>query len=101
MSEEAPETQPEAPEIDPTPPASLIANAWLVTCKQCGAYDLVGKGHPATRPRPNGTVELFDRSAIRHDHADDCEPNEDGNYPLDFSFTTVPPVVIGTAGDDA
>lgn len=76
-----------------------IPNAWLVTCKGCGAYDLVGVGHPATRKRPDGTHELFDRAAIRHSHADGCEPNAEGNYPLDFSFTTVPLVVIGTAAE--
>ena len=74
-----------------------IPNVWLVTCKQCGTYDLVGVGHPAVRPRKDGTYEFFDRDALRHNHADDCKPNKDGNRPLDFSFGTVPPVVIGTA----
>ena len=72
-------------------PADLVPNAWLVSCKQCGTQDLVGPGHPATRPRGDGTHEIFDRSAFRHTHADDCLPGEDGNRPLDFAFT-VPPV---------
>lgn len=67
---------------------SMISNAWLVTCRGCGASDTAGPGHPAVRDRGDGTHELHDRTALRHDHADGCEPDpETGHYPLDFSFT--------------
>jgi hypothetical protein len=66
-----------------------------VSCKGCGTYDIVGPGHPATVyvPHPDhpddpeaGQHVLTDRSALRHAHADDCQPGEDGNYPLHFDF---------------
>jgi hypothetical protein len=70
---------------------STVPNVWVVTCQNCGAYDMVGPGHPAVRDRGDGTHELHDRAAVRHDHADGCEPHpETGNYPLDFSFMTAP-----------
>jgi hypothetical protein len=70
---------------------SSLNNVWVVTCQGCGTYDMVAPGHPAARDRGDGTHELHDRTAIRHDHADGCEPHpETGNYPLDFSFMTAP-----------
>ncbi|MGO9216563.1 MAG: hypothetical protein ACLP5E_02130 [Streptosporangiaceae bacterium] len=80
-----------------TTPSTVIPNSWIVTCKNCGAQDLVGQGHPAVRPRGDGTHEFYDRTALRHAHGAGCAPDADGNYPLDFSFTVVPPPVTGTA----
>jgi hypothetical protein len=58
-----------------------------VACQNCGAWDIVGPGHPAVRPNPETQQhELFDRNAVRHTHAEDCQPDEDGNYPLHFTF---------------
>ncbi|MHB2029479.1 MAG: hypothetical protein ACYCPT_11765 [Acidimicrobiales bacterium] len=77
-------------------PASVIDNVWYVTCKECGAYDIVGPGHPAVREsedRP-GFYELHDRDALhaRLAHRDEaCKtagPNNDGR--LDFSFGAAP-----------
>jgi hypothetical protein len=66
---------------------SMIGNAWLVTCRNCGASDLVGPGHPATADRGDGTHELSDRTRIRHAHKTGCTPDPEDGYPLDFSFT--------------
>ena len=63
-----------------------------VSCKGCHAYDIVGPGHPATTyvPHPDDPDKdqhvLTDRSALRHAHADDCQPGDDGNYPLHLEF---------------
>lgn len=58
-----------------------------VSCKNCSAYDIVGPGHPATTyVAETDQHVLTDRSAIRHSHADDCQPGADGNYPLHFEF---------------
>jgi hypothetical protein len=60
---------------------------WHVSCKSCNAYDIVGAGHPATTYNPETDQHVItDRSAFRHAHADDCQPGEDGNYPLHFDF---------------
>ena len=77
--------------------ADTVPNSWYVTCRNCGAADLVEPGHPAVRPRGDGTHEIYDRTALRHSHSAGCQPGEDGNYSLDFSFTVVPPAVAGTA----
>ena len=74
-------------------PASLINNVWLLTCKGCGAYDVVGPGHPAVRPQEGspGVVEIYDRSAVRHSHAAECEhKDKNGDGPMDFSFMPSP-----------
>jgi hypothetical protein len=43
---------------------------------------------------------LTDRSALRHNHAEDCQPGDDGNYPLAFEFMAAvgatPPAVSVT-----
>lgn len=59
-----------------------------ISCKNCGTYDIVGPGHPATAYDPEADRHvLTDRSALRHAHADDCEPHpETGHYPLHFEF---------------
>jgi hypothetical protein len=57
-----------------------------VHCKNCGASDDVTRDHPGVRRRPDGQREFWDRSALRHVHAEGCEPGEDGNYPLTFEF---------------
>ena len=59
-----------------------------VSCKNCTAYDIVGPGHPAVTQHPEtGQHVLTDRSALRHNHADDCQPHpETGHYPLHFEF---------------
>jgi hypothetical protein len=83
-----------------------------VSCKgqNCNAYDVVGPWHPATTHVPDpadplnpeaGLHVLTDRSALRHNHADDCEPHpETGHYPLHFEFMAgsdaSPPAVSAT-----
>ena len=58
-----------------------------VACQNCGAWDIVGPGHPAVRfNSAAGTHELFDRTALKHAHDEDCQPDADGNYPLHFTF---------------
>lgn len=58
-----------------------------VQCQGCGAWDIAGPGHPAVRQDPGtGQHELFDRTALRHAHADGCQPDAAGNYPLAFTF---------------
>jgi hypothetical protein len=59
-----------------------------VSCRNCNAYDVVGPGHPATTFDPATQQHVItDRSALRHSHADDCEPHpETGHYPLTFEF---------------
>ena len=69
-----------------------------VSCKSegCRAFDVVGPGHPAVTCDHDGTAcdsagpgrhVLTDRAALRHDHADGCEPHpETGHYPLAFTF---------------
>lgn len=68
-----------------------------VSCQNCGTFDIAGPGHPAVEcshpgdvgcgdAGPGGHV-LTDRTALRHSHADDCEPHpETGHYPLHFTF---------------
>ena len=75
--------------------ASVIQNVWVITCKNCGAYDIVGPGHPAMRDRGDGTHEFHDRSAVRHAHAQDCKPDKAGNRPFDFGFMVAPPAMQG------
>jgi hypothetical protein len=73
---------------------SMVNNVWLVTCKGCGSYDIVAPGHPAMRDRGDGTHELHDRGALRHNHAEGCEPHpETGHHPVDFSFMVAPPAM--------
>lgn len=74
-----------------------------VACKNsnCNAYDIVGPGHPATTYNAEADMHvLTDRSALRHSHADDCQPGEDGSYPLHFEFMAgagaTPPAVTVT-----
>lgn len=63
-----------------------------VRCRNCGTYDIVGPGHPATTYDPeNGQHVITDRAALKHAsadaHADGCEPHpETGHYPLHFEF---------------
>lgn len=59
-----------------------------VSCRNCGTYDIVGPGHPATTYNAETDQHvLTDRAALRHSHADDCEPHpETGHYPLAFEF---------------
>lgn len=69
-----------------------------VSCKGqgCNAYDVVGPWHPATTYAPDpadplnpekGVHVITDRTAFRHEHADDCQPHpETGHYPLAFEF---------------
>ena len=67
-----------------------------VACK-CGAFDIVGPGHPAVGRHPEtGQHLLTDRAKLKHAHADGCQPNEDGNYPLTFTFMA-PVGVTGAA----
>lgn len=57
-----------------------------VACK-CGTFDIVGPGHPAVEQSADtGQHLLTDRTKLRHAHADDCQPDADGNYPLHFTF---------------
>ena len=72
-----------------------IPNVWLVTCKECRSYDIVGPGHPATRLNAEtGAHEIHSRDALhaRLGHQSEaCKtagPNSDGN--LDFSFMSAP-----------
>jgi hypothetical protein len=57
-------------------------------CRSCGTFDIAGPGHPAvTYDEQAGQHVLTDRTALRHSHADDCEPDaETGHYPLAFTF---------------
>jgi hypothetical protein len=70
-----------------------------VHCQNCGTFDIVGPGHPATTYDPaSGQHVLTDRTALKHSHADDCEPHpETGHYPLHFTFmaATVSPTEAG------
>ena len=82
--------------------ASMLNNVWLITCNNCGTYDIVGPGHPATEHLGDGVHGYGDRTALRHSHAEGCEPNEEGNYSLDHSFMIAPPAmrkpsVLGSA----
>lgn len=66
-----------------------------ISCRSCGTYDIVGPGHPAAECNHSPDVGcddetaqhvLTDRAKLRHAHADDCQPGDDGNYPLHFDF---------------
>jgi hypothetical protein len=66
-----------------------------VQCQNCQAFDIAGPGHPAVEcAHPAGTGcdaegaqhVLVSREKLRHSHADGCQPDEDGNYPLAFTF---------------
>ena len=58
-----------------------------VSCKNCGAFDVVGPGHPAvTYDAERQQHVLTDRSALRLSHGEDCQPGDDGNHPLHFMF---------------
>jgi len=58
-----------------------------VACKNCGSFDIAGPGHPAVEyDSEAGQHVLTDRTALRHSHDDDCQPGDDGNYPLAFTF---------------
>jgi hypothetical protein len=59
-----------------------------VACTNCGTFDIAGPGHPAVTQDPaTGQHALTDRTALRHSHADDCQPHpETGHYPLAFTF---------------
>lgn len=68
---------------------------WHVSCKNCGTFDIVGPWHPATTYSPDpsdpgnqdkGQHVITDRAAVRHSHDDDCQPGEEGHYPLAFTF---------------
>jgi hypothetical protein len=66
-----------------------------VACQNCGTFDIVGPGHPAVTPDPQtGQHLLTDRTALRHNHAGDCRPGADGNYPLALTFMAP----VGVAG---
>lgn len=66
-------------------------------CQNCGTFDIAGPGHPAVTCAHDdatacadaeaGQHVLTDRTALRHAHAEDCEPHpETGHYPLAFTF---------------
>lgn len=75
---------------------SMLINAWQVTCQNCGTSDIAGPGHPAVRSCGDGTHELHDRTALHHDHSNNCQPDPDtGHYPLDFSFMAAPAIQPG------
>jgi len=68
-----------------------------VQCRNpgCLAFDVVGPGHPAVECAHPAETDcgaeeaqhvLVSREKLRHSHADDCQPGEDGNYPLAFTF---------------
>ena len=58
-----------------------------VSCKNCAAFDIAGPGHPAVEfDAVAGQHVLTDRTKLRHNHADDCQPGDDGNYPLHFTL---------------
>ena len=59
-----------------------------VSCRNCGTFDIAGPGHPAVEfDEEKQQHVLTDRTALRHAHADDCEPDaETGHYPLAFTF---------------
>jgi hypothetical protein len=58
-----------------------------ILCQNCGTFDIVGPGHPAaTYDEEKQQHVLTDRTALKHAHADDCQPNEEGHYPLAFTF---------------
>jgi hypothetical protein len=68
-----------------------------ISCRTCGTFDIAGPGHPAVQcvhppdvqcnAAGPGQHALTDRAALRHSHADDCEPDaETGHYPLAFTF---------------
>ena len=64
---------------------------WHVACKNCGTFDIAGPGHPAvTYDSEKDQHVLTDRTALRHEHADTCQPNEEGSYPLAFTFISLP-----------
>lgn len=87
-----------------------------VRCKNCGTYEIVGPGHPATTHVPDpadpgnpeaGQHLITDRSALKHasagGHEDGCEPHpETGHWPLHFEFMAAvganPPAVTVTGG---
>lgn len=81
-----------------------------VHCRGCGAFDIAGPGHPAvTCAHEDGTAcgdagpgqhVLTDRAALRHSHADGCEPHpETGRYPLAFTFMAgTAPVTLAGGG---
>jgi hypothetical protein len=59
-----------------------------VSCRNCGTFDIVGPGHPAVEFDEEKQQHLLvSRTALKHSHADDCEPHpETGHYPLHFTF---------------
>ena len=58
-----------------------------IACQNCPAFDIVGPGHPAvTFDEKKQLHVLTDRTALKHSHADDCQPDANGNYPLAFTF---------------
>ena len=58
-----------------------------IACQNCPAFDIVGPGHPAvTFDEEKQQHVLTDRTALKHSHADDCQPDANGNYPLAFTF---------------
>jgi hypothetical protein len=72
-----------------------------VQCRNCGTFDIAGPGHPAvTYDEEAGQHVLTDRTALRHNHAGDCEPHpETGHYPLHFTFMAgIGPAETGPAG---
>lgn len=66
-------------------------------CQACGTFDIVGPGHPAvTFDEEKQQHVLTDRTKLRHAHANDCQPDADGNYLLHLTF--IAPVGAGTTG---
>ncbi|MGA2412697.1 MAG: hypothetical protein ABSG46_20230 [Candidatus Binataceae bacterium] len=73
-----------------SPPAAF-QNGWLMTCHECGTYDLVGPGHPAVKYVPDtGMYGVYDRTKFRHDHGPDCVNDPESGYSLDWSFANMP-----------
>jgi hypothetical protein len=93
-------TPPEPPQAPAEVPGSLIQNGWLVTCHQCGSYDLVGPGHPAVRQVEGswpGHYEFFDRTAVRHNHGPQCVNDPESGYSLDIALAGLPQRFSGAA----
>jgi len=70
-----------------------------VICQNCGTFDIVGPGHPAVEyDAEAGQHVLTDRTALKHSHAEDCEPHpETGHYPLAFTFLAAVSTGTGAA----
>lgn len=67
-------------------------------CQNCGTFDIIGLGHPAGETDPvTGQFTWTDRTALRHSHDEDCQPDaETGHYLLHLTFIAgIGPVTAG------